>query len=143
MKITLKDLQQLSSISDTYDYHHEIEHIADILDIKPAKIYAQITWGDDDLVLDVTIDVMLTLACAKTLKPVDYPLHVNEKIIFGNHEDADFILEDPLPLKDIIFGYVMSEKPLVIYHPDAQKLTFEKQKSPHPAFADLDKFLKT
>jgi uncharacterized protein len=36
----------------------------------------------------------------------------------------------------------LSEKPYTIYHPDADKTLFEKEKSPHPAFADLDKIVK-
>lgn len=142
MKIALKDLRDKPSISIIHDYHDDIESIPDLIDIKPAHIKAESSFLDDMLTMSVEIEVDLVLACAKTLKPVDYHLKVNETIVFGEDENADFRLEDPMPFSDIIFGYILSEKPLVVYHPDAQNLAFNKTKSPHPAFADLDKFLK-
>eukprot|EP01156_Anaeramoeba_ignava_P021859 Anaeramoba_ignava/c19853_g1_i1.p3 GENE.c19853_g1_i1~~c19853_g1_i1.p3 ORF type:complete len:144 (+),score=17.91 c19853_g1_i1:2853-3284(+) len=142
MKLALKELHDKPSITRTYDYHDAIENVSDIIDIKPAHVNADIAFLNDQLTMDVKLDVELTLACAKTLKPVVYHMKANEKIVFGNDEDADFILEDPLPFQDIIFGYILSEKPLVVYHPDAQKLEFKRKKSPHPAFADLEQFLK-
>lgn len=142
MKLLLKELHDKPSITRTYDYHDAIENVPDLIDIKPAQVKADIFFHDDTLTMDVVIDVDLVLACAKTLKPVDYHLHANESIVFGNVEDADFILEDEIPFSDIIFGYILSEKPLVVYHPDAHNMAFKEKKSPHPAFAELDQFLK-
>ncbi len=142
MNLLLKDLQNNPSIIRTYDYHDAIESLPEILTIAPVKVIANATFLNDSLTMDVLIEADMQLACAKTLKPVDYHLKVNEKIIFGNDIDADFILEDAIPFKDIIFGYILSEKPLVVYHPDAKKLAFKETKHPHPAFADLKQFLK-
>lgn len=142
MNIALKDLKDKPSITYIYEYHDAIENVPDIIAIKPAKVNADISFHIDRLTMDVEIDVIITLACAKTLKPVDYHLITNETIVFGNDDNADFILEDSIPFKDIIFGYILSEKPLVVYHPDAKKLEFKKKKSPHPAFAVLEQFLK-
>ncbi len=142
MKLALKDLRDKPSISLIYDYHDAIENIPDMIAIKPAKVHADMTFHNDLLTMEVVIEVDMTLACAKTLKPVSYHMEAKETIIFGNDEDADFVLEDQIPFSDIIFGYILSEKPLVVYHPDAQKLEFNKKKSPHPAFADLEQFLK-
>ena len=142
MKLSLKELHDCPSITCTYDYHDAIENVPDMIDIKPATVKADITFTHSLLTMDVVIDVDLVLACAKTLKPVNYHLHAKESIVFGNDEDADFILEDPIPFADIVFGYILSEKPLIVYHPDAHHMEFKKNKSPHPAFEKLDQFLK-
>ncbi len=142
MNLTLKELRDKPSIKCTYDYHDVIENVPDVIAIKPAEVHADLSFQDDHLTMEVEIEVDLVLACAKTLKPVDYHLKANETIVFGHDEDADFVLEDPIPFSDIIFGYIISEKPLVVYHPDANQVTFKKKKSPHPAFADLEQFLK-
>ncbi len=142
MKLSLKELHDKPSISCIYDYHDAIENVEDMISIKPAHIDAEVSFHDNLLTMEVVIDVDMVLACAKTLKPVDYHLKAKETIIFGDDENADFVLEDPIPFSDIIFGYILSERPLIVYHPDAQKVTFKKKKSPHPAFADLEQFLK-
>jgi uncharacterized protein len=142
MKIILHEIKEKASLDFTYDYHKEIEHIEDILSIKPANIHVDINFDDDSLILDFNVKVDMELACSKTLKPIPYHMDISENVIFGNQEDADFILTNEIELSDIIFGYIISEKPYTIYHPDAKELLFEEEKSPHPAFADLDKLLK-
>jgi len=142
MKILVHDLENKPSIDFVYDYQNEIKNIDDIIDIKPAKFHLDAYFNDDELILSVDCKVDLTMACAKTLKPVDQHLEFNASIVFGNSEEADFMLTDEIDLSDILFGYIIAEKPIVVYHPDAQDVSFEKEKSPHPAFADLDKLFK-
>jgi hypothetical protein len=88
--------------------------------------------------ITIKVDVQMELACSKTMKPVPYHMQFDADIVFGSSEDAEYPLTDPLELSDIIFGYIISEKPYTIYHPDAEKTSFDPEKSPHPAFADLD-----
>lgn len=142
MKILLHEIKEKASLDFTYDYQKEIEAIDDILSIKPAKIHMDIDDQEDTLILNIDVNVDMELACSKTLKPVEYHMDIKEEVIFGDQEDADFILTNEIDLSDIIFGYIISEKPYTIYHPDAKELLFEEEKSPHPAFADLDKLLK-
>jgi uncharacterized metal-binding protein YceD (DUF177 family) len=142
MKFLLNDLKEKTSIEFTYDYSKDIQSIVDILSIEPAKIQAKITYKLGYLMLQITVDVNMELACSLTLKPVPYTMHFEDSIVFGDTEEADYPLTDPLELAEIIFGYIISEKPYTIYHPDADKTLFEKEKSPHPAFADLDKIVK-
>jgi len=106
------------------------------------RIDILISYLEEEIIFDLTVNVDLELACSKTLKPVPYHMEITEKVVFGESEDADFIITNPIELSDIIFGYIISEKPFTIYHPDAKEILFEKEKSPHPAFADLDKLLK-
>lgn len=142
MKILLHEIKDKASLDFTYDYHKEIEPMEDILSIKPAIIHVDIRFKDNSLILNFNMNVDMVLACSKTLKPVPYHMDINENIIFGEQEDADYVLTNEIEVSDIIFGYIISEKPYTIYHPDAKELLFEEEKSPHPAFADLDKLLK-
>lgn len=142
MKIALHELKEKTSIELTYDYSKEIENTVDILAIKPASIICELKFVSGELFMNVSVKVDMDLACSKTLKPVFYHMDFDAEIIFGSSLEADYPLEDPLELTDIIFGYILSEKPYTIYHPDANDILFEKEKSPHPAFADLDKIVK-
>jgi len=142
MKFLINELKEKTSIHLTYDYSDKIADIVDILSIKPAKIDCEVFYKSGELILDIHVDVPMCLACSKTLKPVDYNLSFDANILFSNEEVRDFPLEDPIELTDIIFGYIVSEKPYTIYHPDAKNTSFEPERSPHPAFADLDKIVK-
>jgi len=142
MKFLVSELKEKTSIEFTYDYSKDVASVADILSIQPASIQAKITYKLGFLMLQIVVDVKMELACSLTLKPVPYTMHLEDSIVFGDTEEADYPLTDPLELTEIIFGYILSEKPYTIYHPDADKTLFEKEKSPHPAFADLDKIVK-
>ena len=142
MKIALHELKEKTSIELKHDYSEEIKKTVDILSIQPADISCEINFVEEQLFMNVSVSVNMELACSKTLKPVPYLLEFDADIIFGSSLAADYPLTDPLELTDIIFGYIVSEKPYTIYHPDAENILFEKEKSPHPAFADLDKNVK-
>lgn len=142
MKFSIHELKEKTSIHLSYDYSEQIKEIVDIISIDPAKITANVMYQQGELTLDTHVEVPMVLACSKTLKPVNYQLVFDANIVFSNDEDADFPLEDPIELTDIIFGYIVSEKPYTIYHPDAKDTSFEPERSPHPAFADLDKIVK-
>ncbi|MCR3907005.1 MAG: DUF177 domain-containing protein [Tenericutes bacterium] len=142
MKFSLNELKEHTSINFIYDYSKEISAVIDILSIEPAKINGEIYYGHNELKLDISVDVNMELACSKTLKPVPYEMHFDAEILFSDTLEADFPLTDPLELTDIIFGYIVSEKPYTIYHPDAKDIIFEEEKRPHPAFAELDKNMK-
>ena len=142
MKISIHELKDVTSIEFEVDYTNQIKPIVDFISIEPAHIKGTIRMLDKELICDIHIDVKTVLACSKTLKPVDYHMSFDAEIIFGDSEDADYPMAETIDLEEIIFGYIISEKPFTIYHPDAIETTFEKVKSPHPAFADLDKLLK-
>ena len=142
MKLKLFDIKDKTSIDLIIDYQDKIQAHDDILSIEPAHIHIDILFEHQMLTLDVHVTCLMELACAKTLKPVSYQMDFSDQIIFGDSLEADFPLEDPILISDIIFGYILSEKPYTIYHPDAHDMKFKKEKSPHPAFADLDKIMK-
>ncbi len=139
----LHDLKDPKPIDVSYDFTDHIAQIPDIIEIGPTKVTGELHLADDELRAHLHIEVTPILACAKTLKAVSYPMSFDVDMIFGDGPDADFTLDDPFDLKEVVFGCVISEKPYVIYHPDARDVHFDKEKAPHPAFADLDKASKT
>lgn len=143
MKMSLHELKEKTTLDFEFDFTSSLTSVPDMLSIQPAKIHLDWSWVQDHLMMTLNLTCQMELACAKTLKPVPYAMDLNTEIIFGDIDDADYPLEDPIYISDIIFGYIVTEKPYTIYHPDAEKTTFEKEKSPHPAFADLDKNYKT
>jgi uncharacterized protein len=142
MKVSISDLKEKTSIDFICDLKNEIDKTPDILSIEPAIVNAAIRFESNELYLQFKIDCKMELACSKTLKPVPFHMNFEETVVFGDHEDSDFPLSDPIELTEIIYGLIISEKPYTIYHPDAKDITFEKEKSPHPAFAELDKTFK-
>lgn len=142
MKYLLHDLKETTSIDVTCDYRRHIKQVDDILDIEPARVQGDLVPSDRRITAHLTVDVRLVLACAKTLKPVPHDLHFVAEIVFGDDLDADYRLENLLDLTDVIFGYIVSEKPYNVYHQDARDAIFDQEKKPHPAFADLEKLMK-
>ncbi len=138
MKWLLQDLTNRKTFDCTVDYRSYITDIADMLDIKPARVTGDLVVEGDRVIADITVDVLLTLGCSKTLMPVEYPMHFTAKIMFGNDDKADYRLDNPLDLEPIVFGYIVSEKPYTIYHPDADVDDVEDARN-SPACADLDK----
>lgn len=143
MKLSLHELKEKTSLDFVFDFTHYLASIPDILSIQPADIHLSWSWMENHLIMLLRLSSHMELACSKTLKPVPYDMELETEIIFGDIDDADYPLSDLIEITDIIFGYIVTEKPYTIYHPDAEKTTFEKEKSPHPAFADLDKKDKT
>jgi len=142
MKISLTDLKEQTSIDFTFDYSNLIKDFEDIINIELTHIQGKSTYQLGELKLNLNIRTKLDLLCSKTLKPVPYEMNFDEEIIFGETQDSDYLLDEVNNLADIIFGYIISEKPYTIYHPDAKETSFDKERSPHPAFADLDKIYK-
>ncbi|MDY0075068.1 MAG: hypothetical protein WC992_01300 [Acholeplasmataceae bacterium] len=142
MRFSLRELKETSSLEFTYDFTPHLSRVVDILSIEPAHILCDIRWIKGDLLIDVHLNCQMELACSKTLKPVPYQMNMNAEILFGDSEECDYPLSDPLEITDILFGYIVSEKPYTIYHPDAMKTSFDQERSSHPAFADLDKTYK-
>jgi uncharacterized metal-binding protein YceD (DUF177 family) len=142
MKFFLSDLKEKTSIDLTYDYTAQIEKVDDIIRIKPAFIKGDLVYEDDRVLAHINVDVMLELACAITLKPVSHHLVFDADIIFGLDTNSDFLLENPLDLKDVIFGYIVSEKPYKVVHEEADPKAYEEERTINQAFAELADLIK-
>ena len=110
----------------------DVSHIEDVIEIKPFDLMYEMKNRDSYIDLIFTAEVKLILACAKTLKPVPYDMNLDATIIFGNLDEADFELTKEIELDLLVLGEIMAEKPVAVYHPDAEKISFEKEKTPSP-----------
>jgi uncharacterized protein len=119
----------LEPIQTTLSY--ETLDCDDILSLNPVDITYEISKRQQLYVLHVRGQATLTLACSKTLKPVLTTLDIDDEITFGDIDDADFVIEDSIDLSALVMGLIVSLKPIVIYHPDAEHVTFEEEKQPN------------
>jgi uncharacterized protein len=110
----------------------DVSHIEDVIEIKPFELTYEMKNRDSYIDVIFTAEVKLILACAKTLKPVPYDMNLDATIIFGNLDEADFELTKEIELDLLVLGEIMAEKPVAVYHPDAEKISFEKEKNPSP-----------
>lgn len=140
----LKMAHQGLTFSETVDYSSLLTGKDDILAISPAKIEGEYTFEDPDYIFDLTISVTLTMACSKTLKPVEVPLHFEVTEAFSHFpgDDRRLIEQNTVDLYPIVWSNIYLEKPLKVVHPDAEDLHFEKPSKPkgHPGLQDLEKY---
>lgn len=111
----------------------------EVIDIKDVYANGIIKWEEDNLFINLNIDANLTLASTKTLEPIDYNLKFPLELIFGEHKEADFVLEKKIDLSGIIFGHIILEKPQSIYHED-EEIYVDETKKVNPFFEDLKDF---
>lgn len=140
----LKHAHQGLDIEETVDYGSLLTGQDDILAITPAHIIGEAHLKGDDFVFDLSIDVTLTLACSKTLKPVEVPLSFDVREVFSHFagDDKRLIEQNTVDLYPIVWSNIYLEKPLKVVHPDAEDLHFDKPSKPkgHPGLQDLEKY---
>lgn len=135
MTVSLIPMLEEKTVSLTLD----VSHIVDVIDIKPLTLTYQIKQRHTYLDLVFSTEVDMTLACAKTLKPVPHHMHIQATITFGDLDEADFERTNTIELEQFVLGEIMAEKPVVVYHKDAKDVQFEKEKAPSPFEALLKK----
>ena len=138
MKINTTLIHEMLNINTTYDFSNKIKDRNDILEISPCQIEGSLTFVDlSNLSCNLKVNCNLVLASARSLKPIDYPLSFNLDLLFGNSEDADFILEDEIPLSEIIFGHILLEKPVSVYLEEETEEVIKEKRKVNPAFKEL------
>lgn len=137
MNIRLEKMDQPKHVTLTYDMSNI--HAVDVLNIEPVKVTYEVIDQQTITTLRLQIEAPLILACAKTLKPVQYLIETEEDVTFGDIEDADFIYESSVDLSAIVLGIIMSEKPFAVYHEDSKQMEFKEEKAPSPFEALLKK----
>ncbi|HHT55520.1 MAG TPA: hypothetical protein GX012_03045 [Acholeplasma sp.] len=129
-------IENVLNINEKINFNHKIKDRNDIIKIEDSNIIGVAKWQDKNLLIDLNIDVELTLASTRTLKPIKHHLKFPLNLIFGDHKEADFVLTNEIDLDEIIFGHIILEKPLSIYTED-EELLVENKKTVHPAFEKL------
>ena len=136
MTITPSLIETVLNIDEFLNFKNKIKDRNDIIDISDAHITGLIKWEEKNLIANLKVDVLLVLASTRTLKPIEYQLVFPLYLIFGEHEEADFVITNEIELSEIIYGHIILEKPLSLYEED-EKLLIEEKKTTHPAFEQL------
>ena len=145
----IKHQNQDNRFLETLDFSSVLKGDDDLLAISPVKVEGFYEIEDNTYFhFTLHIETTLTLACAKTLKPVEYPLSIEVEETFSADKNDDYLNIEGLTidLYPVIWSNIYLEKPMRIIHPDAQDLTFDEPSSEdvksHPAFKELAKFKK-
>lgn len=140
----LKMAHEGFTFTDTIDYSSLLTGKDDLLEISPTHVKGTFTYDDPDFIFDLTISLTLTMACSKTLKPVEVPLFIEVREVFSHFvgEDSRLIEQNTVDLYPIIWSNIYLEKPLKVVHPDAEDLDFDEPSKPegHPGLQDLEKY---
>lgn len=126
----------------------------DIRKITPVKVKGFVMDNEEEYSLEITISGVMTLACARTLKDVEYPFNIDiNEIIDENSDKTLEINQNSLDIFPIIWQNILADVPLRVLSTDAKEeklegdgwrlLTEDDEKNEiDPRLADLDKFMK-
>ncbi|MGI6782115.1 MAG: YceD family protein [Acholeplasmataceae bacterium] len=142
MKWTLFELEKLNQIDETIDEFEVPDGYDDLLSITNIKVTGTINHLPQEVEFLLNIKADLLMSCAYSLKDVLVPVDFDLDLLFGNTNESDYELTNPLELADIILGNILVEKPFRVIHPDAKDQTFDLEKEVHPAFEELADLLK-
>ena len=138
MLFNVNNLETVTPINEEVKLNDLLNKESDILKVNHCLVTGVVKKEGKNVVFDININANLDLACSLTLKPVPYDLIFDAEIIFSDDiELQDFVLENPIDLRPYILAYIITEKPITIYHPDADQAEFEKKEEAHSAFASL------
>lgn len=104
---------------DELDFKERIENIDDILDISLVKVKGNgKNLVDDRYIFNLNIECLLTLECARTLEPVEYPISLEVTEVFDtleSDEDIRLIEKNTIDLSDVIWENIYLEKPMRVF----------------------------
>lgn len=105
---------------DVLNFKDRIETIDDILDISEVKVSGNgRNIVDDRYIFNLNIECLLTLECARTLEPVEYPISLQVTEIYdiddSNDEDIRIIEKNTIDLSDAIWEDIYLEKPMRVF----------------------------
>lgn len=139
----------------TFDKEKFAFHIP-LLEIKSAKVKANVSHYDDFIYISLNIDAILVLQCSYSLKPFEYKLKENDELHFATIKedgDDDIIIYKGnfIELDEHIFDIISSSIPMSPKAPDAklpnsgkdyrvlsdEELKKEKENSTDPRFDKL------
>ncbi len=143
-------------IDETITFSKEDIKRAEMLDLTDVNVNGSITKTSlDDYNVNLNVTGKMTLACAITLKPVDYPFELNIEEIFS--EDAQEIskkikkCENTIDILPIVWENILMEIPMRVVSPNANlekiegdgwKLVTEDSENVNPELARLKDLLK-
>lgn len=98
----------------------------DIRKISPVKVNGYISYDEEEYNLEINVSGVMTLACARTLKDVEYPFDIEISEVIGENEEKSLeIIQNSLEIFPIIWQYILVDVPLRVLHPDAKEESLE------------------
>lgn len=117
--------KQPFSFEETYDFHDRITSLDDVIDLTPVSIHGTGRNLDGDRYLfQIHIEATFTLACARTLEPVLYPISMDVEEIFDTVDDGEvnLIQKNTIDLEDVVWENVYLEKPMRVFKEDTEEV---------------------
>ncbi len=121
-----KRIHQNPIIEGVVDVSSFMPEDEDILAVEKAYVMGEFfIEGDEDVfVFELNIKTKLTMACARTLKPVVVTINADVEEVFTYDETDEYRQIDGLSidLLPIIWSNIYLEKPMRVIHPDAEDM---------------------
>ena len=142
-------------IKEKYSFSKEELKQTEILSLDDLKIEGSIKKNSlEELILSLTLDGIMILPCSITLKPVDYPFHIEieETIEELEEEMGEKIKKDEntLDIFPIIWENILMEIPMKVTSKEAEQITLkgdgwellkEEEKKENHALQNLKDYL--
>ncbi|EKU46191.1 YceD family protein [Staphylococcus massiliensis] len=118
--------------NQTVQFDHLIEQL-NLIDLSDIQIEGQLTVKSNEVVADMTVRGVYTMACARTLEPVEVPFTESTTEVFDlegeyeNEEDEHYHLatDGMINLRDIAEELVILEKPMRVFSENSDKMLRE------------------
>nr|WP_263313672.1 YceD family protein [Mammaliicoccus sp. Marseille-Q6498] len=138
MKWSITQLKKYQNEPFTFDKEIDMnyltERVDELIDISPIKVTGDVQVRMHEIIVNLDINGVLTLPCARTLKPVELPFDTTSMEIFeldefseSNNEDDDELrhkLESGMiNLLPIIEELVVLEKPLQVFSEGSEDIS--------------------
>lgn len=120
MKWSIQQLNKLVGKSIDFDYLYDfnenIKSLSDVLSISKTKVTGSCNIPQMNLFeFKLLIETTMTIECARTLEPVDFPMSIDINQVFsvnGENEDHILIESNSVDLIDFVWETVLLNKPL-------------------------------
>ena len=152
MKWTIHELIKNAKSNNEFDELVSVESFIgtkDIIAITPVHVVGDYeVYDNQEFVFYLDIDCVLTLPCAITLKPVEYPMHIEVEEVFTTFKDDDshHIEGITIDLLPIIWSNILLEMPMRVVSEGAyDEVSFENDELTDETtnvFADLKNYTK-
>lgn len=123
-----KKFLQNPLFDDVVDVRAYMPEDDDVIDVSEVRVSGEIdiedTYDGEVFHFDIRIRTTLTVACARSLKPVELPLDFAVSESFSETLNEEYRLIDGLSidLLPIIWSNIYLEKPMRVIHPDAEAM---------------------
>ena len=124
-KLIYNNLYQIP-VEEEFDVPLEMLNNTEIRKISPLKISGFVSNNEGEYQLDIKVTGTMVLACARTLKNVEYPFSIDiDEIIDENNDKSLEIIQNRVDIFPIIWQYILADVPLRVLHPDAKQCLTE------------------